>query len=61
DPAVRRHGHRLAGGHLFADTGLGAPHGPGPLGAEPELHHPGRYHLGPHTLVILVGRDRRTG
>ncbi|MFD5795924.1 glycogen debranching protein GlgX [Streptomyces diastatochromogenes] len=47
--------------HLFADTALAAPHGLAEVGAESELHHPGRYHLGPHALVILVGRDRRTG
>ncbi|WP_317444221.1 glycogen debranching protein GlgX [Streptomyces collinus] len=47
--------------HLFADTSLAAPHGLAPVGGEGELHHPGRYHLGPHALVILVGRDRRTG
>ncbi|MFI0241400.1 glycogen debranching protein GlgX [Streptomyces sp. NPDC016845] len=38
--------------HLFADTGT-AVH---PLGAEPELQHPGRYHLGSHSAVVLVGR-----
>ncbi|MEV7418426.1 glycogen debranching protein GlgX [Streptomyces sp. NPDC089919] len=39
--------------HLFADTTADAAH---PLGAEPPLHHPGRYHLGPHAVVVLVGR-----
>ncbi|MFE1315012.1 glycogen debranching protein GlgX [Streptomyces sp. NPDC058755] len=47
--------------HLFADTTLAAPYGLAEVGGESELHHPGRYHLGPHALVILVGRDRRTG
>ncbi|WP_328311914.1 glycogen debranching protein GlgX [Streptomyces sp. NBC_00442] len=48
---------QLPGGqswHLFADTSAAAAH---PLGAEPPLHHPGRYHLGPHSVVVLVGRD----
>ncbi len=40
--------------HLFADTSQAAAH---PLGAEPALEHPGRYHLGPHSAVILVGRS----
>ncbi|GGU54273.1 glycogen debranching protein GlgX [Streptomyces lavendofoliae] len=42
--------------HLFADTGALMPYGMHPLGREPLLEHPGRYHLGPHSAVILVGR-----
>ncbi|MPY41168.1 glycogen debranching protein GlgX [Streptomyces phyllanthi] len=39
--------------HLFADTSMADAH---PPGAEPPLKHPGRYHLGAHSTVILVGR-----
>ncbi|MBF9070761.1 glycogen debranching protein GlgX [Streptacidiphilus sp. NEAU-YB345] len=42
--------------HLFTDTGATAPHGLHRPGAEPTLEHPGRYRLGPHSAVILVGR-----
>ncbi|MFE9251219.1 glycogen debranching protein GlgX [Streptomyces sp. NPDC007088] len=38
--------------HLFADTGAGAHR----VGEEPRLQYPGRYHLGPHSAVVLVGR-----
>jgi glycogen operon protein len=44
--------------HLFADTGAARPHALHPLGAEPPLQHPDRYHLGPHAAVVLVGRPR---
>lgn len=40
--------------HLFADTG--APGAPAPIGAEPPLECPGRYRLGAHSVVVLVGR-----
>ncbi|MZD04655.1 glycogen debranching protein GlgX [Streptomyces sp. SID5785] len=40
------------GWHLFADTGARAH----AVGEEPRLEHPGRYHLGPHSAVVLVGR-----
>ncbi|MFC8392855.1 glycogen debranching protein GlgX [Streptomyces sp. NPDC057238] len=39
--------------HLFADTTMTTAR---PLGAETPLEHPGRYHLGPHSAVVLVGR-----
>ena len=38
--------------HLFADTGT-AVH---PPGGEPQLQHPGRFHLGAHSALVLVGR-----
>ncbi|WP_331757402.1 glycogen debranching protein GlgX (plasmid) [Streptomyces sp. NBC_01387] len=38
--------------HLFADTGTAVHR----LGGEPELEHPGRFHLGAHSSVVLVGR-----
>ena len=41
--------------HLFADTGT-AVH---PVGDEPELEHPGRFHLQAHSAVVLVGRAAR--
>ncbi|MDG4858846.1 glycogen debranching protein GlgX [Streptomyces sp. T-3] len=40
--------------HLFADTGAAGP--PHPIGAEPQLEHPGRYRLGAHGAVVLVAR-----
>ncbi|WP_328537671.1 glycogen debranching protein GlgX [Streptomyces sp. NBC_00344] len=45
--------------HLFADTGAPTPHGMHTVGGEPALEHPGRYHLGPHSVVVLVGRSTR--
>ncbi|MFJ5261664.1 glycogen debranching protein GlgX [Streptomyces sp. NPDC088387] len=39
--------------HLFADT---SAHSAQRLGAEPPLQDPGRYDLGPHSVVVLVGR-----
>ncbi|MFJ5230895.1 glycogen debranching protein GlgX [Kitasatospora sp. NPDC088391] len=44
--------------HLFTDTGAAHPHALHPIGAEPPLLHPERYHLGPHSAVVLVGRPR---
>ncbi|MFE9039509.1 glycogen debranching protein GlgX [Streptomyces sp. NPDC007818] len=46
-------GHRW---HLHADTGVPLPYGLHAVGEEPPLEHPGRYHLGAHSVVILVGR-----